>query len=381
MDRTDRHSTQPPRATDNLGPHRRPGECRGPAPLARCDARHWIPAFAGMTSRKGGARGSLLWQLLAIPLLWLTLQVGLASPAHAQEKITYYYTDFQGTVLAETDDQGNIAKEYDYRPYGEQVLGEPANGPGYTGHVNDADTDLLYMQARYYDPLVGRFLSVDPKAPEPGNLFGFNRYAYANNSPLNFVDPDGREAGYTYLANGGMSISYMHREFHPAIVQGTSLALDQVPIAGSIKGIVEAGIEPTPSNVLGAAIGIVPGGGALKGAVKAGSKAVKEKAIVAVAESSNAARRESMRKAGIPTSQSPVSTSKNDSGFEYSYDVPKEGGGTKRMSVQQQTMDRSHPGENHWEAGRVKVDDNGQVMQNAYGRPALKNLGKVKVDY
>ncbi len=51
------------------------------------------------------------------------------------------------------------------------------------------------------------------------------------------------------------------------------------------------------------------------------------------------------------------------------------------MSVQQQTMDRSHPGQAHWEAGQVKVDkETGSVLQNAYGRPALRN-GKSKVNY
>lgn len=48
------------------------------------------------------------------------------------------------------------------------------------------------VEARYYDPAVGRFLSVDPVAPKPGGLFFFNRYNYAENSPVVHVDPDGR---------------------------------------------------------------------------------------------------------------------------------------------------------------------------------------------
>lgn len=88
-----------------------------------------------------------------------------------------------------------------------------------------------------------------------------------------------------------------------------------------------------------------------------------------------------MRDAGIPTGQQPISQSRNASGREYSYDVPAPGGGTQRMSVQQQTMDRSHPGQAHWEAGRVKVDPlTGEVRYNNYGRPALTN-DKSKVDY
>jgi len=90
---------------------------------------------------------------------------------------------------------------FDYKPYGSPALGSPSDGPGYTAHVSDRDTALVYMQARYYDPASGKFLSVDPIAPEAGNSFSFNRYAYANNNPYKFVDPDGR---FVQLFLGGL---------------------------------------------------------------------------------------------------------------------------------------------------------------------------------
>jgi RHS repeat-associated protein len=98
-------------------------------------------------------------------------------------------------------------------------------------------------------------------------------------------------------------------------------------------------------------------------------------------QTSRAARRESMRQAGIPTSQQPISQSRNTSGYEYTYEVPKSGGGTELKSVQQQTMDRSHVGEPHWEAGKVKIDEAGNPRMNDYGRPKLENEGKKKVNY
>lgn len=108
-------------------------------------------------------------------------------------KVTYVYTDPQGTPLAEADASGNITSTFDYKPYGAQALGNTPSGPGYTGHVADPDTSLIYMQARYYDPITGRFLSVDPVGPD-SNTAQFNRYEYAHSNTYRYVDPDGRES-------------------------------------------------------------------------------------------------------------------------------------------------------------------------------------------
>jgi len=120
------------------------------------------------------------------------LLVLLSGVAHANT-VTYVYTDPQGTPLAEADANGNITATFDYTPYGSQALGAPPNGPGYTGHVNDPDTGLVYMQARYYDPATGRFLSVDPVVPAAANVFNFGRYVYGNNNPIKNTDPNGRQ--------------------------------------------------------------------------------------------------------------------------------------------------------------------------------------------
>lgn len=130
---------------------------------------------------RGGIRSNRQW----IGGLLILLFSGLS---HAGTH-HYYYTDPQGTVLAKTDASGNIIATYDYAPYGTTVAGmSPApDGPGYTGHVNDPDTGLVYMQARYYDPAVGRFISRDPA----GQKAGFNDYAYVNDNPINMIDPTG----------------------------------------------------------------------------------------------------------------------------------------------------------------------------------------------
>jgi len=117
------------------------------------------------------------------PLVMLCLSsITEASP-------TYVYTDPQGTPVAEADANGNITATFDHKPYGQIASGTAPDGIGYTGHVEDPDTALVYMQARYYDPLVGRFLSPDPTGQKSG--LDSNDYAYAENNPIAHTDPTG----------------------------------------------------------------------------------------------------------------------------------------------------------------------------------------------
>lgn len=124
---------------------------------------------------------------------YLLLLVCCVLHAQQQGTVTYFYTDPNGTPLAEADAHGNIIATYDYTPYGVVALGKAPNGPGYTGHVNDPETNLVNMQARYYDPATGRFLSVDPVGPNAGDSTNFNRYVYGGNNPIKNIDPNGRQ--------------------------------------------------------------------------------------------------------------------------------------------------------------------------------------------
>ena len=123
--------------------------------------------------------------------IWAALFLAglLVTPARA-ETVTYLHTDLLGSKVLETDQNRNVVARYEYEPYGlpRQAI---ADAPGYTGHVHDAGSGLVYMQQRYYDPEVGRFLSVDPVGVDTGTGGNFNRYWYGNNNPYTFVDPGG----------------------------------------------------------------------------------------------------------------------------------------------------------------------------------------------
>ncbi|MCS4233973.1 hypothetical protein [Stenotrophomonas sp. BIGb0135] len=78
---------------------------------------------------------------------WLccVLLLGVAVPTASAQTVTYIHTDALGSVVAESDANGNVIKRYDYEPYGAVVGGQVTDGPGYTGHVSDAATGLSYM--------------------------------------------------------------------------------------------------------------------------------------------------------------------------------------------------------------------------------------------
>ena len=119
----------------------------------------------------------------------------VSGTAHAAETVTYYHNDALGSPVAATDAQGNLLWREHYQPYGSRIEKEPAadgNTRWYTGHQQDADTGLVYMGARFYDPVLGRFMAVDPVGVQRDNIHTFNRYAYAANNPYKYVDPDGR---------------------------------------------------------------------------------------------------------------------------------------------------------------------------------------------
>ena len=128
--------------------------------------------------------------LLALGLLLM------AGAVHAIERVTYYHNDALGSPVAATDRNGTLLWRESYAPYGERLTHEASSKDTvwYTGKQEEAAFGLNYFGARWYDPKIGRFLGVDPAGFSSDNIQSFNRYAYANNNPYAYVDPDGRAA-------------------------------------------------------------------------------------------------------------------------------------------------------------------------------------------
>ena len=114
-----------------------------------------------------------------------------AASAFAGDTVYYYSSDTIHSEVVVTDANRNVVERTYYAPYGQVLNRDLRDGPGYTGHEEDPETGLVYMQQRYYDTEIGRFISTDPVAATDtgGN---FNRYEYAKDNPYRYTDPDGR---------------------------------------------------------------------------------------------------------------------------------------------------------------------------------------------
>ncbi|HEY3352256.1 MAG TPA: RHS repeat-associated core domain-containing protein [Polyangia bacterium] len=107
--------------------------------------------------------------------------------------VTYFHADHLGSTRLMTNSAGAEVKRYEYAPYG-KVINETGAAPDshrFTGQEADDETGLMFYNARYYDPDLGRFIGPDAFVPDAADPQQLDLYAYANNSPINYVDPSG----------------------------------------------------------------------------------------------------------------------------------------------------------------------------------------------
>jgi RHS repeat-associated protein len=155
--------------------------------------------------------------------------------------VRYIHTDALGSPVAETTDVQPpvVVKRNRYEPYGAPTDGVYVNGPGFTGHVTDAATGLTYMQQRYYDPMAGRFLSLDPVVTDTANAANFNRYRYGSNNPFKFIDPDGRldlDARSTYWSQAHWRADAVKVEVDNALAESLKEGMRDVEVKGALVG-------------------------------------------------------------------------------------------------------------------------------------------------
>ena len=183
----------------------------------------------------------------------------------------YYILNAQGDVIRIIDGSRNVVASYSYDPWGKIISSSGAladvNPLRYRGYYYDSETGFYYLQSRYYDPELGRFINADSYAStDATGLLSANMFAYCENDPVNGSDPNGE---WVHIAIGaamgavtGIITGYMSAKragmdysLFMAVTDGLSgaasgaLAASGVGLVGQIIG--NAAIEVTKGIVNG----------------------------------------------------------------------------------------------------------------------------------
>ena len=125
----------------------------------------------------------------------------------------YYVKNLQGDVMRIVDATGAVVANYTYDAWGKVTssgsIGQ-INPIRYRGYYYDIDTGFYYLQSRYYDPAIKRFINADGYINANGNILGFNMYAYCGNNPINYKQNSISSSGSTVsssLSVGGSCAS------------------------------------------------------------------------------------------------------------------------------------------------------------------------------
>ena len=148
----------------------------------------------------------------------------------------YYVLNAQGDVVRIVNSSRSVVASYTYDPWGKIISSSGTladiNPLRYRGYYYDSETGFYYLQSRYYDPEIGRFINADSYAStDATGLLSTNMFAYCENDPVNKSDPSGELFGtISGLIVGGLTGALS------AYINGDDI------LAGTITGAVNGGI-------------------------------------------------------------------------------------------------------------------------------------------
>ena len=148
----------------------------------------------------------------------------------------YYVLNAQGDVVRIVNSSRSVVASYTYDPWGKIISSSGTladiNPLRYRGYYYDSETGFYYLQSRYYDPEIGRFINADSYAStDATGLLSTNMFAYCENDPVNRSDPSGELFGtISGLIVGGLTGALS------AYINGDDI------LAGTITGAVNGGI-------------------------------------------------------------------------------------------------------------------------------------------
>lgn len=161
------------------------------------------------------------------------------------------FTDNLGSILSVFDEEGRKVFDASYDAWGKQTITQNDIGlyRGYTGHEMLNEYDIINMNGRLYDPVIGRFFSSDNYVQMPFNSQNFNRYSYCLNNPLKYTDPSGEWFGIDDLivAGAGFVVGYL----------GNAISSHNWGWSSIKSGLITAGASWLGFNTAGLATGSI----------------------------------------------------------------------------------------------------------------------------
>ncbi len=181
-------------------------------------------------------------------LLSYVFGAGLSSEVKPAGTTRYYHFDGLGSTAAVTDSVGSDLAHAGYAAFGDTALelGNLQSRFGFVGRygVEATSQNLMFMRDRFYDPQTGMFISADPDDPSDRQYLDVIVYAYANNSPLNGIDPD----GHAVLRNVKTSVKQAAKNMWSAI---STLAPAAKNMWGAVKTLGPAAKQEARTIVRG----------------------------------------------------------------------------------------------------------------------------------
>lgn len=173
-----------------------------------------------------------------------------------------YRKNVFGDVTEIYSDNGTLVGKYSYTAFGECIVKVNEGGIAeknpirYRGYYYDEEMSLYYLESRYYDPVMGRFITIDDISYiDPETINGLNLYAYCGNNPVMYTDPNGTAKWWQWFLFG----------VGAALVVAAAIVLT-VASGGAAGGLIGAiAIGAAKGALIGAAVGSAVGiaGGAI----------------------------------------------------------------------------------------------------------------------
>ena len=206
----------------------------------KIEKRHYIPTPAGVIG------------------VWLTSTDGTQSRE-------YMVNDHLGSSSLVVREDGSTVSEYSYDAWGNPR--NPDNwavglsdwpdylaNRGYTGHEMLEEIKLVHMNARIYDPVLGRFLSPDTYVQFEYNMQSYNRYSYVINNPMRYTDPSGNFI-FTLAAIAYAATANTIEWYVAAAIFAVAGAADALVNGATIGHALQAGAIAAATSMIGSAIG------------------------------------------------------------------------------------------------------------------------------